>query len=753
MHRLKYFKEIESYGHLWRVEILQDTEQELTPIEIGPVLQSLRLQVQGDQADIDTAIVKTSLELTFVDAPDLEAERKCGYWEEFYTSSSTEYMIALYKDGEREWTGYVTPDSFEEDLTYRGSVTIIARDNLGHLQDFTFDAPGKDGLISLHDIVEAASKVVNFSMSIYDDISLHHVWPYSADDVDQRYLYTAAQFSTAALAEKNWWEALEDSLHSCGVVLRYIGKNKYVVTPIRNVGLGGRDWWPNVPRKEAAFISYARRSLSPAAKKIVDEVSFEIEDNIGYYILNKDDYGEASSYQFMPVPHLDQSEIISMPIHPVIGGGWDARNANNSLFLNANAFEAKLEHRFGKGGDIRDFRNVYLASNIVYSDRNNRTASFSQLVKPGKYQIKYHVFGIAALYDNNTAIGYINTAAFIDSYKLLIQFFGDDGSVWSFKHKYGTYEYEWVEEDITEGISIGKPGEHTGESPEFDISVEGRLVCSFSNISIIDNAANKQSQGMYLGINNIELNIIDNNDKPVMEHLKIVTEYNDNNNITITRSPKFAANPSEIVSFRVVRNGIYVEDQYGWPIGSEKWAWYKGSALQPLSVLIHQELLAYYARPMDVLSGTLIDKDENDLRFDCLYNWQGKEFVLQSGTLNILTAQMEGAVLRELVRYDRLWETWTRDEDIEIDYVANDSVVIKTHSNKAITKADVTDLPGWLSVRFVVKNEGAYDVVIKASANITGEPREAYFKIDTALVKIAQRAAGDYSADYSKDYS
>ena len=130
-HQLKYYKNIESHGHSWRVEFLQDTDETLTPMEIGPVLQGLRLVVQGDQADIDTPIVKTSLEMTFVDAPDLDDSRKCGYWEEFYTSSATEYMVKLYKDGETEWSGFVTPDSFSEDLRYRGSVSIIARDNLG----------------------------------------------------------------------------------------------------------------------------------------------------------------------------------------------------------------------------------------------------------------------------------------------------------------------------------------------------------------------------------------------------------------------------------------------------------------------------------------------------------------------------------------------------------------------------------------------------------------------------------------------
>lgn len=743
MHQLKYYKDIDSYGHHWRLEILQDTEQELTPLEIGRVLQSLRLQLIGDQADIDTPIVKTSLEMTFTDAPDLEADCKCGDWEEFYTSSSTEYMVKLWKDGEEEWTGYVTPDSFEEDLTYRGSVTIIARDNLGHLQDFTFDASGdENGMISLMEIVEGAKAVVNFAMRIYDDHSLHHIWPYSPEDINARILYSAAKFNISAFANKNWWDVLESALYACGCVIRYVGENSYVFTPLRNIGLAKRDWWPSVPRKEATFVSYARRSLSPAAKKIIDEVRFDIEENIGYYILHNGDYGEASTYEFMPDQQLDNTYLVSMPIHPVVSGGWDARTAKNTLFLNPHAYPAKLECRFGKGGDIHDVGNVYLATNVTYSDWNNRTASFSQLVKPGKYQVQYDIFGIAALYDNNTTIGYIDSGAYLSSYKLRIKFYGDDGSVWSFKHKYGSNEYEWVEEDIDDGISSGKPYAYTEKSPEFTIPVEGRLTVTISNILMVDPTSTEKSVGMYLGIRNVELNVLDNNEQPIMDELRIVTEYNDKNNITITRSPEFAFNPSEVVSSRVIRNGLFVNDQYGWPIGTEKWAWHRGAGLfQPLSVLIHQELLAYYAKPMDVLTGTMIDKADNNVRWDVIYTWSGKEFVLHSGTLNILTGQMESAVLRELIRYDRMWETWTRDEDITIDHYANNSIVIGMHSNKVLTKSDVTNLPSWLKVRFVTFSEGVYNVVLQATANMDNEPREEWIEIDTAIVKITQLSA------------
>ena len=152
-YQLKYYKDLVSQGHKWRLAIYQETDDVLTAVEIGPVLQGLRLVVQGDQADIDTPIVKTSLEMVFVDADDLDDERKCGYWEEFYTSSATEYKVILYKDGVAEWSGYVTPDSFSESLQYRGSVTIIARDNLGALQDFEYDGLPEIGRASCRERV------------------------------------------------------------------------------------------------------------------------------------------------------------------------------------------------------------------------------------------------------------------------------------------------------------------------------------------------------------------------------------------------------------------------------------------------------------------------------------------------------------------------------------------------------------------------------------------------------------------------
>ena len=80
-HALRYYKEIQQdNGQIIRLEI-HKKDSALPAVEIGRVLQTLRLDIQGGADTIDAPIVKTSLTMTFVDAPDLEQGKKCGNWE------------------------------------------------------------------------------------------------------------------------------------------------------------------------------------------------------------------------------------------------------------------------------------------------------------------------------------------------------------------------------------------------------------------------------------------------------------------------------------------------------------------------------------------------------------------------------------------------------------------------------------------------------------------------------------------------
>ena len=171
-------------------------------------------------------------------------------------------------------------------------------------------------------------------------------------------------------------------------------------------------------------------------------------------------------------------------------------------------------------------------------------------------------------------------------------------------------------------------------------------------------------------------------------------------------------------------------------------------APNPLPVLIHQQLLAYYSKPNNVLTGELAT--DNPL-FNALYEWNGKKHLLTSGALNVITGRMENVVLREFTRYDHMWETWVETDDVEVDYAAT-SIQLRVHSNKTITSADLSGLPLWLIGSVQSAGNGVYIVSLAVEANSSSE-RTKIINIDTALVRITQIAPGDYGLDYGEDYS
>lgn len=125
-----------------------------------------------------------------------------------------------------------------------------------------------------------------------------------------------------------------------------------------------------------------------------------------------------------------------------------------------------------------------------------------------------------------------------------------------------------------------------------------------------------------------------------------------------------------------------------------------------------------------------------------------------SGTLNILTGRMEGAVLREFTRYDHMWETWVENDDIWVDYTPS-APTFYVHSNNKITADSIVGDVTWIAPRNPVYNAetNVWECKMTIYPNQTGAERVARFRIDGAEVRVTQRAAGDYNVDYSEDYS
>lgn len=758
-YQLKYYKDIESQGHHWRVEIHQETDEALVAVEIGPVIQGLKLIVQGDQADIDTAIVKTSLEMVFVDAPDLESERKCGYWEEFYTSSATEYKVKLFKDQVLEWTGYVTPDSFSESLQYRGSVSIIARDNLGALQDFEYSGvPDDAGMQSIITLVRKGLEVVSFPMSL--DISGQGArrFPYNTDSSITSEIWEVL-FNNKALADKTWLEALESLLYSAGLVLRYVGKNTFILASIRDLPLYGNDYHWDVPILDATFCAYGNRELSPAAKAIVDEIKFEIERNLANVEVPADAYGEKGSYTYY-VNEAVPNQFISyeMPVYAINDNAWSTSSIDTSLFFNPFAYGLKEGHSSQKYGDLRATDVVYLAANPFEQDYK-RFAIWRTKIGEGKYRFSFKIDSPVSFYDDDSKIGFTDYNMELSLLQYYLRWVSNDGTQ---SYEYRESSKSWVTgvaddynsfhptpEDQKKGFpySFEFPELEVDRIGYFELEINGIIVFHTANSPVSDGV----SRGAYVRINEVTLEDVNLDNSYLPQSLKVTTNYNAKNNIRIQRGADFGFNMGQISSPKTILNGLYVYVK-GWYEASDNWKFNSGDTPQPLSVLLHQQLLAYYAKPNNVLTGELATSNP---AFNALYEWNGKKHLLMSGALNALTGRMENAVLREFTRYDHMWETWPETDVVEVGQEGG-AVVVRIHSNKLLTADDIT-FPSWMTVSIVGSETDEFtQLMLEVEEHRLPLLREGIVKVDSALILVRQLMAGyigtDYGSDYGPDY-
>lgn len=753
IYRKKYYKNIVSCGHGWTLEIHQRTELPIVAREIGSVLQGLRLYVQGDQADIDTPIVKTSLEMTFVDAPDLDS-KKCGDWEEFYTSDATQYKVLLYKDGVLEWSGYITPDSYAEDLQYRGSVTLVARDNLGAMQDFQYDLQESEisGMVSLSQLLTAAKKAISFPMEIVWKYTDARRVPYSVITDFEPYA-DEIMFNESSFVGRNWWDILETVMYSTGFALRYVGKNTFMLSSLRDIPLYNFELWSDVPVKPVSFLSYGHRELSPAVKTIKDTVSFEIVDNIAESFMPAEAYGEEGEYvRFVQqVGDLNYRNEYA-PIHASVGGtSWEHRTQETSLFLNPFKYRWKEGRTSQKYGDLADETAVYIATNVE-DLQAERSAAWEIELEAGAYSLEFTAGYPVALYDGLKKIGFADYDTLLNRVKLRLQFTSHDGTE---KLEYRSSSNSWITNQVSDPNSIytnNAPFPYAFKFPQLSVTKRGLLRLEIVGINVyIAAGSTGESQGAYVAIKDLKLTEARQEGLLLPNKLTTTTNYDKNNNIRLERSIAYGFTNADVVSPRIIKNGMFVLSDDDWFVNSDEWVFGSYGTPSPLPVLIHQQILAYYAKPNNVLTGELATPNPT---FNALYEWGGKKHLLMSGALNILTGRMENAILREFMRYDYMWETWAEVDIIAVDYVHwHEDVVI--HTNKDLTLEDIktTNGDGWLYVRNLVRNDdGTYSVRIYYDDNYTGKNREGFVNIDGFILRVTQSTFGDYSNDYNNDY-
>lgn len=646
-HVLIYYRnQTLNNGDKVRLELYREYPDDWSGIvkvrRIGDVLTGLHLDIEGGMDDIDTPIVKTSLTFSVVDAPEQNnIEIKAGNWEEFYTTSATGWKVVLLgkasdeQDWRTLWSGYVTPDSYTETLQYHGVVTITARDGIGHLQDFDFDAKGDaEGMITPRELLTLAWEKAQIPMTLdYRGAADSNIWPQTGgvDAID-------TYINVSAFEGKTWSDAVTETLYSLGLVLRYIGYGRVVVCPLRRMPYQGLEYMEDLLAITPRFTAYGTRELVPAVKEIAEEVSYDVTEGADQRLVGVDDFtGEE-------VPCVVNAKDIwgevtkkTIYVNPIANTGeigW-GNIPSSTLFFNPSTYNNALLDK--KAAEEQ----MFLATNTV-----DKMVWFGKAMQMETITLRIERGGL--IKSDSVGNGNISDALFFDRVSLRVAIKRTIGSVEEF-YNGATWGASYVEIDMAfeDGGVIEK------NIPLQDAGGSGLLQVFIIRVDVDWKLGypDEFTTGAYLGIKSLSFSLPQT--RSLMERNKVTTKYNEANNVRMTRDPELGPAYDAVAFPALIKNAIFRKEGDIYKTAAE-WGWeYEGGDAVQLAVLIHQQLLCYHSKPNNVLTGDIVNADMLNPRV--VWTWKGAEHLLLSGSYNFATSRLEGAVLREFVRYEDMW--------------------------------------------------------------------------------------------------
>lgn len=638
-YNLYYYKEITTNWGVFRLNIYKKNTG-LVPIStnIGDVLAGLRLDIEGNTEDIDAPIVKTSLIFSLVDAPEKNtANEQWGDWEQFYTPDATYWKVILIgkrndeSDFRQLWSGYITPDSYIETLQYHGIVTVTARDNIGHLQDFEFDAKGNgDGMITPYELINQAWEKIESPMTLdWRGAADSNDWP-QADGVDIIDTY----INVSMFKGRTWYDAVSETLYSLGLAMRYIGNNTVAISTLRRMPCQGEEAIEDLAHITPTFMAYATRELVPAVKEINEEDTYDLQDGEDQPQVTEDDFDGTTTSCTINVKNalggVSQKEIAVWPIKNEGTAGW-GNIKSNTLFFDIRKYDVNT---LVEPARDETFLAVNSEPRMVWYGRNINCQPLTLKVEQGMMVERY---GESILYKHMAEEDTITVKCALKLTHEGVEYYYD-GTRWD--TAYSELSLRFKDGVIEQQISFtGKSGQALLQLFIFNIDVDWLL----GNSSV--------DKGNFLGIKT--LNFSRSGAVPLMEENTVNTKYNEGNNIKLSRTPSLAPAFDEVAIPGIILNGIFNKDGEAY-VPAPEWKWlYDQEEPVQLPVIIHKQLLCYHSKPNNVISGTIVNADM--LKARAIWTWKDKEHMLLSGSYNFLTGHVEGAVLREFINYEDLF--------------------------------------------------------------------------------------------------
>lgn len=546
------------------------------------------LVLESDCQDAQSPIQKIILRIGLADRPEMPDtdSRKYGRWEEFFTPDATRFLVEILVAGSARWKGYITPDAWSETLDFHASVSITARDNIGHLEDFEFASESE--LISVDEIIRSAMALIEPQFTVtYDYASDYTI------ESENGVSITDAYVNTSLFKGKSWYEVIESVLTSLGMCIRYVGWNQYFIGFLRYVSrYNGGTLVQNYLRGSATLM------LSPAYKEIIEDDDYEFEEFGIPDFRNKtleNTSSEEITYNYYNMSQSVVSGTTTITYESIFYNtiGW----SNGSIhYLNDNVINSGLKFDRTKAALIP----LTKSATFNFGKLNNLELSidFSVILQA------YGMLGSKTLKSSDVGsitFSYVISRRYTnDSGDEVTRYF--NGSAWQSGLQYTEVSinpdlYGPFTKDVSVNLPVD-PASNKGATIFLTIYFKDVIVRYVNSIDA--------SSGVYMAVDNLQI-------KCPISYVKLesnkVTTINDSKyNVRKTFRPDIVAMSSTdvtVVNHTNYKNVLWLNSYTPFPY-NVRWRKDAEETYKPLPALLAMQMLCYGLRPMARIDGQRI---------------------------------------------------------------------------------------------------------------------------------------------------
>lgn len=626
MYGLFAYKEITALRtkHVYRLEIYKKdfsgTAMELEEFNSSPF--SITLEGEGDE--VYRPVIKSSLSINIIDKDQFD-------YTQFFTSDAFGFRVFLLRNGVRLWSGYITPDSFGQDLQYRSTINLVARDNIGYLSEIDYDWFDYD-FVSIEQLLTKAFDKIQAQFSLDNRVNI-----FSGNKP-----ITDAYIQTVGLKDKTWFEVLEEVLSGCGLQLRYINDN-YTLHDIANeVELGG-NYTPT-------FIDRSQRvDFSPAWREEQLEQDYLKIDNFFNKMPNKD------KYEFIKLNNKDFSRP-GERLYTIQGWNQSEANASNGILFN-NPDELYYNTSFNQDTGTYIFDKIPNTSMLINSynktEYPNSSISTSFICKKSSTPLHINIDAFNELFEVEyyEGIGHVISRHYGFNYNTYhINFYcniflkKEDGSTLICKNN--TWEpYDSSNQDYRIELNLPEtPDPLTAESFQEDktqLDIVVKSIPENGDLIFTIYRWGTSYTGTLLGsfamrIDNIKMYFKDEKEDISGQESKITI--NESNNVKQSFDFKYGQIPDSSGGYLAFAGGLHDNDDYHTPLTDWYRSAFPGNKYNLLE-LVGRGLAHHGKKARKIMTGTILFDGQD---FSKILVIDNEKYVINGGTYDVTKETLTG---------------------------------------------------------------------------------------------------------------